>query len=158
MATSQLSQLYEWRKDSQPKSAEIDNKSETQDFKVTLLKNDTEWSDLFEKIEVRRFVVSKDRITSLVYIKEKIRTLFVNQIENGVNLKIHWRDKDGNFIRVRSDEELLISQKYVQFLSALFKILVNLPVTWYSEKMTISTRCMCGLIPNSHRKFWIVSK
>ena len=129
MATSQLSQLYELRKDSQPKSAEIDNKSETQDFKVTLLKNDTEWSDLFEKIEVRRFVVSKDRITSLVYIKEKIRALFVNQIENGVNLKIHWRDKDGNFIRVRSDEELLISQKYVQFLSALFKILVNLPVT-----------------------------
>ena len=126
MATSQL---YELRKDSQPKSAEIDNKSETQDFKVTLLKNDTEWSDLFEKIEVRRFVVSKDRITSLVYIKEKIRALFVNQIENGVNLKIHWRDKDGNFIRVRSDEELLISQKYVQFLSALFKILVNLPVT-----------------------------
>ena len=57
MATSQL---YELRKDSQPKSAEIDNKSETQDFKVTLLKNDTEWSDLFEKIEVRRFVVSKD--------------------------------------------------------------------------------------------------
>ena len=100
MATSQL---YELRKDSQPKSAEIDNKSETQDFKVTLLKNDTEWSDLFEKIEVRRFVVSKDRFTSLVYIKEKIRTLFVHQIENGVNLKIHWRHKDGNFIRVRSD-------------------------------------------------------
>ena len=90
MATSQL---YELRKDSQPKSAEIDNKSETQDFMVTLLKSDTEWSDLFEKIEVRRFVVSKDRSTSLVYIKEKIRTLFINQIENGVNLKIHWRER-----------------------------------------------------------------
>ena len=99
-----------------PKVAKSDNINVTQAFKVTLLKNDSEWSDLFEKIEVRRFVVPQDFI-SLVYIKEKIRSLFVNQIENGVHLKIHWRDKDGDFIRIRSDEELLIGLRASQFVN-----------------------------------------
>ena len=98
-----------------PTLAKSDNMNvTTQAFKVTLLKNDSEWSDLFEKIEVRRFVVPQDFI-SLVYIKEKIRSLFLNQMENGVNLKIHWRDKDGDFIRIRSDEELLIGLRASRF-------------------------------------------
>ena len=79
-------------------------------FKVTLLEENPECSWNFEKIEVRRFVVPKDRSTSMIYLKERIRlrSLFGNQIESGVNLQIHWKDKDGDFIRVRSDQELLI--------------------------------------------------
>ena len=57
---------------------------------------------------MRRFVVPKDRSTSLVYLKERIRALYVNQIKNGESLKIYWKDKDGDFIRVMSDEDLLI--------------------------------------------------
>ena len=44
----------------------------------------------------------------MIYLKERIRSLFGNKIESGVNLQIHWKDKDGDFIRVRSDQELLI--------------------------------------------------
>ena len=88
-----------------------DNMKEEQVFfKVTLLEENPECSWNFEKIEVRRFVVPKDRSTSMIYLKERIRlrSLFGNQIESGVNLQIHWKDKDGDFIRVRSDQELLI--------------------------------------------------
>ena len=88
-----------------------DNMKEEQvSFKVTLLEEDPECSWNFEKIEVRRFVVPKDRSTSMIYLKEKIRSLFGNKIESGVNLQIHWKDKDGDFIRVRSDQELLIGR------------------------------------------------
>ena len=77
-------------------------------FKVTLLEEDPECSWNFEKIELRRFVVPKDRSTSMIHLKEKMRSLFGNQIESGVNLQIYWKDKDGDFIRVWSDQELLI--------------------------------------------------
>ena len=86
-----------------------DNMKEEQvSFKATLLEEDPECSWSFEKIEVRRFVVPKDRSTSMIYLEERIRSLFGNHIESGVNLQIHWKDKDGDFIRVRSDQELLI--------------------------------------------------
>jgi hypothetical protein len=86
-----------------------DNMKEEQvNFKVTLLEEHQDCSWSFEKIEVRRFVVPKDRSTSMIYLKERVRSLFGNQIESGVNLQIHWKDKDGDFIRVRSDQELLI--------------------------------------------------
>ena len=90
--------------------AKSDNMNEVQvSFKVTILRVDPEADWEFDKIfEARRFVVPKDRSTSLVYLKERIRALFVNQIKNGESLKIYWKDKDGDFIRVMSDEDLLI--------------------------------------------------
>ena len=94
-----------------PKMAKLETKKEEKVcFKVTLLKKDSRYTDPFmlNKIEARRFVVPKDRSSSLIYLKERIRSLFGNQIESGVNLQIHWKDKDGDFIRVRSDQELLI--------------------------------------------------
>ena len=66
-----------------PKLAKIDHKTETQvSFKVTLLRNDSKFAKpgdlcLFDKIEVRRFVIPKERSTSLVYLKEKIRSIEV---------------------------------------------------------------------------------
>ena len=57
-------------------------------FKVTLLrKSSTDWD--FNKIEVRMFVVSEDRSTSLLYLKERIRTMFGNQIGHDEKLKIY---------------------------------------------------------------------
>ena len=97
--------------DPKPKTlAKSDSKNEVQvSFKVTILRTDPRADWEFDKIfEVRRFVVTKDRSTSLVYLKERIRALYVSQIKNGESLKIYWKDKDGDFIRVTNDEELLI--------------------------------------------------
>ena len=33
-------------------------------------------------------------------------------------------------------------------------MLVGLTMTWYSEKMPISNRCICGLMPNLIKKSW----
>ena len=30
-------------------------------------------------------------------------------------------------------------------------------MTWFSEKMFIYTRCICGFMPNLHKKSWILS-
>ena len=66
-----------------PKLAKIDHKTEIQvSFKVTLLRNDSKFAKpgdlcLFDKIEVRRFVIPKERSTSLVYLKERIRSIEV---------------------------------------------------------------------------------
>ena len=75
-------------------------------FKVTLLrKSSTDWD--FNKIEVRMFQIPED-LTSLLYVKERIRDIFGNKLGQGEKLKIYWKDKDGDFIRVTNDEELLI--------------------------------------------------
>ena len=50
-----------------------------------------------------------------------------------------------------------IFENCAQFLSALFIIFVGLTITWYSEKMPISNRCMHGLMPNLIKKSWTVS-
>ena len=42
-------------------------------------------------------------------------------------------------------------------MSALFIILVGLTITWYSEKIPISNRCIRGLMPNLIKKSWTVS-
>ena len=42
-------------------------------------------------------------------------------------------------------------------MSALFIILVSLTMTWFSEKMLISTRCIHGVMSNLIKKFWTVS-
>ena len=90
--------------DQQPKG---DNMNRDQAFfKVTLLrKSSTDWD--FNKIEVRMFQIPED-LTSLLYVKERIRDIFVNKLGHGEKLKIYWKDKDGDFIKVRNDEELYI--------------------------------------------------
>merc|ERR1739845_109736 len=77
------------------------DKCENVSFKVSLLSEDS-----LIKTEVRRFVVPQDCSTSLIYLKEKIRTIF--------NLgrstcKVSWRDEDGDDVTIESDEELLIA-------------------------------------------------
>ena len=42
-------------------------------------------------------------------------------------------------------------------MSALFIILVGLTMTWYSENIPISNRCIRGLMPNFIKKSWTVS-
>merc|ERR1712018_408411 len=77
------------------------DKCENVSFKVSLLSEDS-----LIKTEVRRFVVPQDCSTSLIYLKEKIRTIF--------NLgrstcKVSWRDEDCDDVTIETDEELLIA-------------------------------------------------
>merc|ERR1739848_830484 len=70
------------------------DKCENVSFKVSLLSEDS-----LIKTEVRRFVVPQDCSTSLIYLKEKIRTIF--------NLgrstcKVSWRDEDGDDVTIES--------------------------------------------------------
>jgi len=67
-------------------------------FKVSLLDKDN------IKSEVRRFAVPQDCSTSLVYLKEKLRTLFGPN-----NLNISWQDQDGDNVLIETDEELTIA-------------------------------------------------
>merc|ERR1712061_680080 len=79
------------------------DKCENFSFKVSLLSEDS-----LIKTEVRRLVVPQDCSTSLIYLKEKIRTIF--------NLgrstcKVSWRDEDGDDVTIESDEELICSTR-----------------------------------------------
>ena len=90
-----------------PKVAKIDNKNEAKvSFKVILLTylgaNITS-----NQIEVRRFIALSNRCTSLAFLKAKIRSLFEIHLENG--MKVYWRDRAGDFVRIKSDDELAIA-------------------------------------------------
>merc|ERR1712184_35878 len=74
--------------------------TESVSFKVSLLKENG------EKSEVRRFVVPQDCISSLIYLKEKIRTIF-NLGRS--NCKVSWKDEDNDDVTIETDEELLIA-------------------------------------------------
>merc|ERR1711971_1125048 len=87
-----------------PKLTKVDTMNGEQvSYKVTLLSN----QDNETKSEVRRFVVPQDCSTSMVYLKEKLRSIFGRQLENG--MKITWRDEDGDDVCIESDEELVIA-------------------------------------------------
>jgi len=89
-----------------PKSTKIENMNGEQvSYKVSLLTQSGEGTET--KSEVRRFVVPQDCSTSMVYLKEKLRSLFGNQLSKG--LKITWKDEDGDDVSIESDEELVIA-------------------------------------------------
>ena len=71
-------------------------------FKVYL--NDP---SLAEGAEVRRFVVDKDVSTSLIYIKEKLISVFPVLAERVFS--VSWTDEDGDVITIDSDEELILA-------------------------------------------------
>ena len=46
-----------------------------------------------------------------------------------------------------------INAIYVLALQRSLIIMVDLTMTWFSEKMMISYTCICGFMPNSHKKY-----
>merc|ERR1712038_613310 len=90
-----------------PKLTKVENMNGEQvSYKVSLLANQDDKAGE-AKSEVRRFVVPQDCSTSMVYLKEKLRSIFGKQLENG--MKITWRDEDGDDVCIESDEELVIA-------------------------------------------------
>merc|ERR1712209_294070 len=60
-----------------------------------------------EETEVRRFVVDKEVSTSLVYIKEKLVSIF--PILADKIFSVSWTDEDGDSITIDTDEELILA-------------------------------------------------
>merc|ERR1712223_865627 len=60
-----------------------------------------------EELEVRRFVVDKEVSTSLVYIKEKLVSMF--PILADKIFSVSWTDEDGDSITIDTDEELILA-------------------------------------------------
>merc|ERR1712047_68202 len=60
-----------------------------------------------EELEVRRFVVEKEVSTSLVYIKEKLVSIFPVLADK--IFSVSWTDEDGDSITIDTDEELILA-------------------------------------------------
>ena len=68
---------------------------------------------LNEKSQVRRFEVPQDCSTSYVYLKEKLRSVFGQEIANS-GFDISWQDNEEDIVTVESDEELLIAMNELE--------------------------------------------
>merc|ERR1711971_1205774 len=64
---------------------------------------------LNEKSQVRRFEVPQDCSTSYVYLKEKLRSVFGQELLGNSGFNITWQDHEGDIVTVETDEELLIA-------------------------------------------------
>jgi len=62
------------------------------------------------KCQVRRFEVPQDCSTSYIYLKEKLRSLFGQEIGHS-GIHITWQDQENDIVTVESDEELLIAMQ-----------------------------------------------
>ena len=68
---------------------------------------------LDEKSQVRRFLVPQDCSTSYVYLKEKLRSVFGQEIANS-GFDISWQDNEEDIVTIESDEELLIAMNELE--------------------------------------------
>jgi len=71
-------------------------------FKVSFTKQD-------QISQVRRFEVPQDCSTSYLYLKEKLRSIFSDELGTSSGLNITWQDHDEDIVSVESDEELIIA-------------------------------------------------
>ena len=64
---------------------------------------------LNEKSQVRRFEVPQDCSTSYIYLKEKLKSVFGQELLGNSGFNISWQDHEGDIVTVETDEELLIA-------------------------------------------------
>jgi len=72
-------------------------------FKVSFTKED-------QICLVRRFEVPQDCSTSYLYLKEKLRSIFSDEL-GGSGFTITWQDQEEDIVSVESDEELIIAMQ-----------------------------------------------
>ena len=102
-------------------------------FKVSLIKKDQEESP---KSQVRRFEVPHDCSTSYIYLKEKLRSLFGQELGNsGIN--ITWKDQENDTITVESDDELLIAMQEMKGPVYKFCIFASKVRLFFSQSILI---------------------
>jgi len=73
-------------------------------FKVSFTKED-------QICQVRRFEVPQDCSTSYLYLKEKLRSIFSDELGASSGFMITWKDHDEDIVFVESDEELIIAMQ-----------------------------------------------
>jgi len=82
------------------------------------------------KPQIRRFEVPQDCSTSYIYLKEKLRSIFPQELENS-GFKITWQDQEGDIVTVDTDEELFIAMNEIK--GPVFKFdIVSLKVRYCS--------------------------
>jgi len=82
------------------------------------------------KSQIRRFEVPQDCSTSYIYLKEKLRSIFPQELENS-GFKITWQDQEGDIVTIDTDEELFIAMNEIK--GPVFKFdIVPLKVRNYS--------------------------
>lgn len=87
-------------------------------FKVSLITGE----DQMSKSQVRRFEMPQDCSTSYLYLKEKLRSVFSDELGlTGFN--ITWQDQDEDTVTVESDEELIIAMQELKGPVYKFNIL-----------------------------------
>merc|ERR1712047_46895 len=79
------------------------NMADQVSFKVTLREDVSD--ETKSKSQVRRFVVPQDCSTSLVYLKEKLRSIFGPTLGT---FRLSWKDEDEDDVIIETDEELMI--------------------------------------------------
>ena len=61
--------------------------------------------------QVRRFEMPQDCSTSYLYLKEKLRSVFSDELGLNSGFNITWKDLDEDIVTVESDEELIIAMQ-----------------------------------------------
>jgi len=102
-------------------------------LKVCLLDNEK------SKLEVRRFLVPQDCSTSLLYLKEKIRTAFGARLHG--SFKISWLDQDKDQVIIDTDEDLMIALNDQS--GPLFKINIILDVQGEAKSGELHPGVIC---------------
>lgn len=60
-----------------------------------------------EEVQVKRFFVDADAVTSFVFLKEKLKNVFPSL--HGTDFKITWKDLDADYVLISNDDDLLIA-------------------------------------------------
>ena len=78
-------------------------------YKVYLYKQEYANPKKDSAIEVRRIAIDRDVSTSLTYLKEKLATVFTVLKQSKVQFSILWEDEECEWIKIGTDEELMIA-------------------------------------------------
>ncbi|XP_065183247.1 sequestosome-1-like [Sycon ciliatum] len=62
-------------------------------------------SRLGSSAEIRRFSVDDGATSSLTYLHHKVASVF--QLKRADNLSLRWRDEDGDYVDIKTDEDLM---------------------------------------------------
>lgn len=84
--------------------------AETVSFKAILTKGISKRNDAGK--EIRRFGIDSGAVTSYLYLREKLQTVFPEL--RGGNFTVAWKDYDADYITISSDDELQIALQETQ--------------------------------------------
>ncbi|KAK9889410.1 hypothetical protein WA026_004683 [Henosepilachna vigintioctopunctata] len=91
-----------------------------------------------DNTEVKRFFVDSGAVTSFVFMKEKIKSVFPNLKE--MDFKMSWKDADGDYISITNDED---------FITALTELSDNPKVLYVNAELRNASE-------ENARMYWVL--